>query len=254
MAMAAAQGMYDQIGEYIAEFQQTIQRVRYASKPVVVATHQKVLGGGAEMTMACENPVCAAETYLGLVELGVGLIPAGTGTMRMAAYAAERAPDDHPSNIQAYLRDYFETIAMAEVAESASQAVEMGFLPEHTKIVMHEDRRLHVAKQEVIRLSEQGYLPPPVRNEIRVLGEKTLSAIKVSLRQYREGNYISEYDEFLATKLAYVMCGGELSAPQDVHEDYLLELEREVFLSLLGEEKTMERVQHVLETNKPLRN
>ena len=254
MAMAAAQGMYDQIGEYIAEFQETIQRVRYASKPVVVATHQKVLGGGAEMTMACENPVCAAETYLGLVELGVGLIPAGTGTMRMAAYAAERAPDDHPSNIQAYLRDYFETIAMAEVAESASQAVEMGFLPEHTKIVMHEDRRLHVAKQEVIRLSEQGYLPPPVRNKIRVLGEKTLSAIKVSLRQYREGNYISEYDEFLATKLAHVMCGGELSAPQDVHEDYLLELEREVFLSLLGEEKTMERVQHVLENNKPLRN
>ncbi|PEN14028.1 3-hydroxyacyl-CoA dehydrogenase [Longibacter salinarum] len=254
MAMAASQGMYDQIGEYIAEFQQTIQKVHYATKPVVVATHQRVLGGGCEMTMACTHPVCSAETYIGLVELGVGLIPAGTGTMRMAAYAAERAPDDHPSNIQAYLRNYFETIAMAEVAESAPQAIEKGFLPEHTKIVMNEDRRLHVAKEEVKSLSEQGYTAPPVRNKVRVLGEKTLAAIKVSLRGYREGNFISEYDEFLATKLAYVMCGGDLSSPQDVHEDYLLELEREVFLSLLGEEKTMARVQHILEHNKPLRN
>jgi len=254
MAMAAAQGMYDQIGEYIAEFQDTIQKVHYATKPVVVATHQRVLGGGCEMTMASTHPVCAAETYIGLVELGVGLIPAGTGTMRMAAYAAERAPDDHPSTIQAYLRNYFETIAMAEVAESAPQAIEMGFLPEHTKVVMNADRRLHVAKQEVVALSEQGYSAPAVRNKIRVLGEKTLAAIKVSLAGYRDGGFISEYDEFLATKLAHVMCGGELSSPQDVHEDYLLELEREVFLSLLGEEKTMARVQHILEHNKPLRN
>jgi 3-hydroxyacyl-CoA dehydrogenase len=254
MAMAAAQGMYDQIGEYIAEFQDTIQKVHYATKPVVVATHQRVLGGGCEMTMASTHPVCAAETYIGLVELGVGLIPAGTGTMRMAAYAAERASDDHPSNIQAYLRNYFETIAMAEVAESAPQAIDMGFLPEHTKVVMNADRRLHVAKQEVIALSDQGYSAPAVRNKIRVLGEKTLAAIKVSLAGYRDGGFISEYDEFLATKLGHVMCGGELSSPQDVHEDYLLELEREVFLSLLGEEKTMARVQHILEHNKPLRN
>jgi 3-hydroxyacyl-CoA dehydrogenase len=254
MAQAAQQGQYDQIGAYIAEFQDTIQRVRYAAKPVVVATHQRVLGGGCEMAMACTHPVCAAETYLGLVELGVGLIPAGTGTMRMAAYASKRAPTDNPSDIQPYLRKYFETIAMAEVAESAPQAVEMGFLPEHTKVVMNADRRLHVAKQEVIALSEQGYAPPPVMNEITVLGEKTLASFKAALHQYKESGYISEYDEFLATKLGHVLCGGELSGPQTVHEDYLIELEREVFLSLLGEEKTMARVEHMLKHNKPLRN
>jgi len=254
MAMAAQQGKYDQIGAYIAEFQDTIQRVRYATKPVVVATHQKVLGGGCEMAMASPHPVCAAETYIGLVELGVGLIPAGTGTMRMAAYASERAPTDNPSDIQPYLRKYFETIAMAEVAESAPQAIEKGFLPEHTKVVMHADRRLHVAKQEVVALSEQGYVPPPVMNEITVLGEKTLSTFKVALHQYKEGGYISAYDEFLATKLGHVLCGGTLSSPQTVHEDYLIDLEREVFLSLLGEEKTMARVEHMLKTNKPLRN
>ncbi len=254
MAMAAAQGMYDQIGEYIAEFQETIQRVRYASKPVVVATHQKVLGGGCEMAMACTNPVVAAETYIGLVELGVGLIPAGTGTMRMAANAARRAPTDNPSDIQPFLRTYFETVAMAEVAESGPQAIEKGFLPEHARIVMNADRRLHVAKQEVLRLSEEGYAPPPVMNKITVLGEKTLASFKVALHQYKKGGYISEYDEFLATKLGHVLCGGDLSSPQEVHEDYLIELEREVFLSLLGEEKTMERVQHMLENNKPLRN
>jgi 3-hydroxyacyl-CoA dehydrogenase len=119
---------------------------------------------------------------------------------------------------------------------------------------MHTDRRLYAAKQRVISLSEQGYMPPPVMNNIKVLGQKTLSTFKVALMQYREGNYISEYDEHLATKLATVMCGGELSAPQSVHEDYLLELEREVFLSLLGEEKTQARINHMLQHNKPLRN
>jgi 3-hydroxyacyl-CoA dehydrogenase len=254
MAMAASQGAFDVIDQYISEFQETIQRVRYAEKPVVVATHQRVLGGGCEMAMACPHPVAAAETYIGLVELGVGLIPAGTGSMRFAAKAAREAPNDNHNAIQDHLRPYFETVAMAEVAESAAQGIEMGFLPENTRVVMHEDRRLHVAKQEVLRLSEEGYAPPPVMTKIKVLGEKTLSTFKVALMQYREGNYITEYDEFLATKLATVLCGGELSSPQKVHEDYLLELEREVFLSLLGEEKTMARVQHMLEHNKPLRN
>jgi len=254
MAMAASQGAFDVIDQYISEFQDTIQQVRYAEKPVVVTTHQRVLGGGCEMAMACPNPVAAAETYIGLVELGVGLIPAGTGSMRFAAKAAREAPNDNPNAIQDHLRPYFETVAMAEVAEGAAQGIEMGFLPENTRVVMHEDRRLHVATQEVLRLSEEGYAPPPVMNTIKVLGEKTLSTFKVALMQYREGNYISEYDEFLATKLGTVMCGGELSSPQEVHEDYLLELEREVFLSLLGEEKTQARIQHMLEHNKPLRN
>ena len=254
MAMAASQGDFDVIDQYISEFQDTIQQVRYAEKPVVVTTHQRVLGGGCEMAMACPNPVAAAETYIGLVELGVGLIPAGTGSMRLAAKAAKEAPNDNHNAIQDHLRPYFETVAMAEVAESAAQGIEMGFLPENTRVVTHEDRRLHVAREEVLRLSEEGYAPPPVMNKIKVLGEKTLSTFKVALMQYREGNYISEYDEHLATQLGKVMCGGTLSSPQEVHEDYLIELEREVFLSLLGEDKTQARIQHMLEHNKPLRN
>jgi len=254
MAMAASQGAFDVIDQYIDEFQDTVQHVRYATKPVVAAPHQRTLGGACEISMACPNPVADAETYIGLVELGVGLIPAGTGTMQLAAKAAEEAPDDHHSAIQSHLRPYFETVAMAEVAEGAAEGIEMGFLPETTRIVMHEDRRLYAAKQTVLRLSEEGYRAPPVRNAITVLGKKTLSTFKVALMQYREGGYISEYDEYLATKLATVMCGGELSAPQTVHEDYLLELERETFLSLLGEEKTQERVNHMLQHNKPLRN
>jgi 3-hydroxyacyl-CoA dehydrogenase len=254
MAMAASQGAYDVIDQYIDEFQDTVQRVRYATKPVVAAPHQRTLGGACEISMACPTPVADAETYIGLVELGVGLIPAGTGTMRLAAKAAREAPGDHHSTIQAHLRPYFETVAMAEVAEGAAEGIEMGFLPETTRIVMHEDRRLYAAKQTVLRLSEEGYRPPPVMNDITVLGEKTLATFKVALMQYREGGYISAYDEHLATKLATVMCGGELSAPQSVHEDYLLELEREVFLSLLGEEKTQARINHMLQHNKPLRN
>jgi len=254
MAMATSEGAFDVIGQYIDEFQQTVQQVRYASKPVVVAPHQRALGGGCEMAMACPHPVASAETYIGLVELGVGLIPAGTGTMRLAAKAAKEAPNDNHNAIQDHLRPYFETVAMAEVAESAHQGIEMGFLPDNTRIVMHDDRRLYAAKREVVRLSEQGYAPPPVMNSITVLGEKTLATFKVALMQYREGNYISAYDEHLATKLGTVMCGGKLSSPQDVHEDYLIELEREVFLSLLGEEKTQDRIQHMLEHNKPLRN
>ncbi len=254
MAMAASQGAYDVIEQYIQEFQDTVQRIRYAEKPVVVAPHQRALGGGCELAMACPQPVASAETYIGLVELGVGLIPAGTGTMRMAAKAYNEAPNDRHNTIQEHLRPYFENVAMAEVAESAVQGIEMGYLPESTQLVMHDDRRLYAAKQRVLQLSEAGYVPPAVMNKVKVLGEKTLSTFKVALMQYREGNYITEYDEFLATKLGTVMTGGKLSSPQEVHEDYLIELEREVFLSLLGEDKTQARINHMLEHRKPLRN
>jgi 3-hydroxyacyl-CoA dehydrogenase len=254
MAMAAAQQKFDLIEEYIEQFQATIQQIRYATKPVVVATHQRVLGGGCEMAIACPNPVADSETYIGLVELGVGLIPAGTGTMRMAEQAAKRAPNDNHSAIQPYLRKYFENIAMAEVAESAAQGKAMGYLAEHAPVVMNSDRRLYVAKQEVLRLSEEGYLPPPVSTDIQVLGRKTAAAFEVALHQYRNGDYISDYDVHLGKKLAHVITGGNLSAPQTVHEDYLIDLEREAFMSLLGEQKTMERVQYMLENRKPLRN
>ncbi len=255
VAMALAMGQVDELEPFLQSFQDAVFRIRYATKPVVVATHQRVLGGGCEMTIACPHPVLAAETYMGLVELGVGLIPAGGGTTMMTARAAELATDaDFPSEVQPWLRQHFEQIAMAKVAESAHQAREMNYVDDNAVIVMNDARRFHVAKQEVVRLSEQGYLPPPVRTNIMVLGAPGRAQFDVALHQFQEGNYISEYDNYLAHRLAWVMTGGDLTAPAEVHEDYLLELEREVFLSLLGEEKTQARIQSILTTNKPLRN
>jgi 3-hydroxyacyl-CoA dehydrogenase len=255
MVMALAMGQSDLIETFIKGFQDTILRVRYAGKPVVVAAHQRVLGGACEMTLACPHPVAAAETYIGLVELGVGLIPAGCGTMLMTAKAAEAAANrDRPSEIQPFLRKNFEQIAMAKVATSALMAQEMGYLPHGAVIVMNDARRFHAARAEVVRLSEQGYLPPPPRTHIPVLGAPGRAQFEVALYQYEWGDYISAYDHFLASKLAWVMTGGALTAPAEVHEQYLLDLEREVFLSLLGEEKTQARIQSILTTNKPLRN
>ncbi len=254
VAMAVASGQFDMLNEAIAGFQRAIQRVRYATKPVVVAPHHMTLGGACEMTLACPNPVVAAETYIGLVELGAGLIPAGTGTMRMAAKASALAPNGFPSEIQAYLQKYFEQMAMAKVATSAREGQEMGYVADHAQVVMNADRRFFVAKQEVIRRSEEGYLPPPVLTHIKVLGRPAAAAMEVGAYQFLQGKYISEYDFFLAKKLAHVLTGGDLTGPQEVHEDYLLDLEREAFLSLLGEPKTQERIMHLLQHNKPLRN
>ena len=255
VAMALMMGEVSDLEPFIAKFQEAVFKIRYATKPVVVATHQRVLGGGCEMTMACPNPVLAAETYIGLVELGVGLIPAGGGTTMMAARAAELAAEaDRPSEIQPFLRQHFETIAMASVATSAYEAIDKHFVGEDAVVVMNDARRFHVAKAEVIRLSEQGYRPPAVRTAIPVLGAPGRAQFEIALHQFEEGGYVSEYDHYLGSRLAWVMTGGDLTAPAEVHEDYLLELEREVFLSLLGEEKTMARIESILTTNKPLRN
>ncbi len=255
VAMAVMMGQVSDLEPFIKAFQDAVFKIRYATKPVVVATHQRVLGGGCEMTMACPNPVLAAETYIGLVELGVGLIPAGGGTTMLTARAAELAANqDRPSEIQPFLRQHFEQIAMAKVAESAQQARDMNLVAEDAIIVMNDARRFHVAKHEVVRLSEQGYRPPAVRNAIPVLGAPGRAQFEIALYQFQQGGYVSEYDQHLGSRLAWVMTGGDLTGPAEVHEDYLLELEREVFLSLLGEEKTMARIQSILTTNKPLRN
>lgn len=254
VAMAVGMGQFDQLEAFLKRFQDAVQRVRYATKPVVVATHQRVLGGACEITMACPNPVAAAESYIGLVELGVGLIPAGTGTMRLAAQAAANAPNDHVSEIQPWIEKYFMTVAQASVATSARQAQEMGFLAPNAQVVMNAERRLHVAREEVLRLSKEGYLPPPVATHIHVLGLPGRAPMELGLNQFLGGHYVSEYDAHLGRQLAYVITGGNLTADQYVHEDYLLELEREVFLSLLGEEKTQARIMSILETGKPLRN
>ena len=252
MAFALEQGDFKLLDRYIVAFQQTMQRVHYAAKPVVVAVHQRALGGGCELVMASPHPVAAAESYLGLVELGVGLIPAGTGTMRLAARAA-RESVGYDSDLQAFVRKYFEIVATASVAASARQAQEMGFLPQHAPVVMNMDRRFHVAAQEVIRLSEQGYMPS-VFAPIRVLGRPGYAAMQMGVYQMHQGRYITDYDRFLAGRLAHVITGGHLSGPQEVSEAYLLDLEREVFLGLLGEHKTQERIRGLLTTNKPVRN
>ncbi len=250
-----AQMMGADLEPFIEGFQRAVLAIRYSTKPVVVATHQQVLGGGAEMTIACPHPVLAAETYMGLVELGVGVIPGGAGTMMMTAKAAELANDaGFPSEVQPFLRKHFEQIAMAKVATSARQAQAMNMVGSEATVVMNANRRFHVAHAKVVALSESGYLPPPVRTHIPVLGADGRAQFEVALHQFEEGRYISAYDHYLASRLAYVMTGGALTAPAEVHEDYLLELEREVFLSLLGEEKTQARIQSILTTNKPLRN
>ncbi len=248
------QGQMKPVVEAVENFQKTVQRIHYASKPVVTAIHQKTLGGGCEIAMGSAQVVAATETYMGLVELGVGLIPAGAGTMRMAVRAAAKAPQLNPSHVQPFVQQAFETIAMAKVATSGFEAKELGYLLPENKVVMHEDRRLHAAKHEVIALYEQGYRPPEVNNAVYVVGKPGKAPLMTGVYQMKEGGYVSEYDMYLAERLAHILTGGDLSGPQTVHEDYLLELEREVFLSLLTEKKTQARVESILKTNKPLRN
>ncbi|MFQ5633502.1 MAG: enoyl-CoA hydratase/isomerase family protein, partial [bacterium] len=254
VAQVLLEGKFDLLEKITRRFQEMIMRIRYARKPVVAAVQGMALGGGCEITMASAQVAAATETYIGLVELGVGFIPAGCGTTYLTAQAAHRAASEFSSDIQTTLNQAFQTIATAKVATSAHEATELDLLRKDTRIVMNPDRRLHVAREEVIRLAHQGYLPPPVRNAIPVLGQPGRAVLEVAAHQMQQAGYASEYDRYLAGRLAYIMTGGAISAPTTVHEDYLFELEREVFLSLLGEKKTQERIQSILTTNKPLRN
>ncbi|MDJ0706757.1 MAG: 3-hydroxyacyl-CoA dehydrogenase NAD-binding domain-containing protein [Leptolyngbyaceae cyanobacterium MO_188.B28] len=242
------------IAQVIVQFQTLMQRIHYFPKPIVAAVQGRALGGGCELAMACPQVVAAAESYIGLVELGVGLIPGAGGIMRMAAIAAERAATDSHQHIQPFLKSAFETIAMAKVANSAYEAKELGFLSPSAQIVINADRRLYVAKQEVLRLDREGYYPPAERNAVRVLGRPARTVFEHAAYIMLQGGFISEYDRYLADRLAYVITGGDLTAPALVHEDYLLQLERETFLPLLDQKKTQERVMHLLKTKKPLRN
>ncbi len=254
MGMMAQSGQFDAIARLIVQFQSLMQRIHYFPKPIVAAVQGRALGGGCELVMACPHVVAAAETYIGLVELGVGLIPGAGGIMRMVARATERALTETPSQIQPFLRQAFETIAMAKVSNSAYEAQELGYLPCNARIVMDGDRRLTVAKAEILHLNQIGYAPPPEQNSIMVLGRPTRAMLEHAAYIFNQGGYASEYDRYLASRLAYVMTGGELTAPSLVPEDYLLQLERETFIPLLSQPKTQERIAHMLKTKKPLRN
>ncbi len=251
--MLAVEQEWDELDFAVRTFQRTVMRIRHSAVPVVVAPHGLTLGGGCEMTLHADGVQAAAETYIGLVEVGVGLIPAGAGTKEMAARIAERYVDgDIELN---YWRDILTLIATAKVATSALEAIQIGLLrPHHTRLSFNRQKQLRDAKAYVLLLAEQGYVPPQPRTQIRVLGRTALGAVEASLYQMWQAGYITEYDRHVTRKLAYVLAGGDLTGVQYVSESYLLDLERETFLSLCGERKTLERIQHTLQTGKPLRN
>lgn len=244
---------HNAIANLLDKFQTVVQRIHYFHKPIVAAVKGRALGGGCELAMACPHVVADAETYIGLVELSVGLIPAAGGLMRMARWASGRAAADTPGDILPFVKRVFETIGMAKVAGSAHEGMELGFLGPTTKVVMNGDRRLYAAKQEVLCLDHLGYIPP-ARNPIHVLGQPARAMLEHMAYVMHQGGYISDYDRALAKRLAYVLTGGELTAPAHVDDAYLLRLERDNFLPLVDEAKTQERIIHMLQTKKPLRN
>jgi 3-hydroxyacyl-CoA dehydrogenase len=254
MGMMAQSGSLEGIANLIVAFQTLLQRIYYFPKPIVAAVQGRALGGGCELVMACPNVVAAAETYIGLVEVSVGLIPGAGGIMRMTSRVAERAASESPSHVHPFLKAAFETIATAKVSSSAYEGQALGFLPPTTQILMNGDRRLAVAKSTVLHLADSGYVAPPELNAIRVLGRPARAMLDHAAYVFQQSGYASEHDRYLANRLAYVMTGGDLTSPAFVHENYLLALERENFIPLLGLPKTQERVAHMLKTKKPLRN
>ncbi len=250
--MTAIEQEFDELNFMVKAFQDTMMRVRYSSIPVVTAPHGLALGGGCEMSMHADKVQAAAETYTGLVEFGVGLLPGGGGTKETAKRVAESIKEGDVEINK--LRDAFVNIATAKVATSAREAMNMNILREGADaITINQNRLLADAKQSVIELADGGYTMP-TKARVRVLGRSGLGTLLVGTHGFKLGNYASEHDKLIADKIAYVMCGGDLSAPQEVSEQYLLDLEREAFLGLCGTQKTLQRIQHMLQTGKPLRN
>jgi len=251
--MMAAEQEYDELNMAIKYFQDTMMRMRYSSIPTVAAPHGMSLGGGCELSMHADKVVAAAETYIGLVEFGVGVIPGGGGSKEMALRASDTfKKGDVQLNT---LQEYFLTIGMAKVATSAYEAFDLGILQKGKDIVVvNKDRQIATAKAHAKLMADAGYTQPVKRNDVLVLGKQALSMFLVGTDSMEASHYISEHDKKIANKLAYVMAGGDLSEPTLVSEQYLLDLEREAFLSLCTERKTLERIQHMLTKGKPLRN
>lgn len=250
--MYAIEQDYDELDFMVRAFQNTVMRIRYSSVPVVVAPHGRTLGGGCEMTMHADIAQAAAETYIGLVEVGVGLIPGGGGTKEFTKRVSDSLQEgDVELNA---LQNAFMNIATAKVALSAEEAREMGVLRKMDRISMNKDRQIADAKSAVLELADAGYTMPVQATNIKVQGKTGMALFAAGVSGMKMGRYISEHDEKIAMKIANVMCGGELSYAQEVSEQYLLDLEREAFVSLCGEKKTLERIQSILTGGKPLRN
>ncbi|HJQ13663.1 MAG TPA: 3-hydroxyacyl-CoA dehydrogenase/enoyl-CoA hydratase family protein [Anaerolineales bacterium] len=253
MAVGAQQGMWDMLESAVRKLQNLNMYMRYSPKPIVVAPAGLTLGGGCEITMHGSRVVAAAEMYIGLVELGAGVIPAGGGTKEMLRRIVN--PVMHIENAEplAALQRAFLQMGQAKVATSAEEARTMGILSPADRIVLNRDHLLMEAKREVLHLIASGY-KPPAPELIYAAGRDALAAIRIGAWMFKEGHYITPYDHYIAGKLAYVMCGGELTRPQWVSEQYILDLEREAILSLFGEERTQARMWNILQTGKPLRN
>jgi len=250
--MSAVEQEYDELGFAIKAFQDTVMRLRYSSVPTIVAPHGMTLGGGCEMTLHADKVIAAAESYIGLVEFGVGLLPGGAGTKEMTLRAAKtfEAGDVELNR----LREHFLAIAMAKVSTSAYEAFDLDILkPGKDLVVVNRDRQIATAKRYALQMVKDGYTQPTPQ-KVKVLGKQSLGMFLVGTDTMEKGLYISEHDKLIGNKIAYVMSGGNLSEPTYVSEQYLLDLEREAFLSLLTEKKTLQRIEHTLKTGKPLRN
>ncbi|GEQ85940.1 3-hydroxyacyl-CoA dehydrogenase [Patiriisocius marinistellae] len=251
--MMAAEQEYDELNAAVKYFQDTVMRLRYSSIPTVMAPHGMTLGGGCELTLHADRVVAAAESYIGLVEFGVGVIPGGGGSKEMALRASDMfQKGDVELNV---LQEHFLTIGMAKVSTSAHEAYDLDILkPGKDIVVVNTARQIATAKAVARQMADMGYTKPAPRNDVKVLGKQALGMFLVGTDSMQDSNYISEHDQKIANKLAYVMAGGDLSEPTLVSEQYLLDLEREAFLSLTGERKTLERLQHMIQKGKPLRN
>jgi 3-hydroxyacyl-CoA dehydrogenase len=255
MLMEAQDENWEDLDMMVRVFQNATMSLRYSPRPVVVAPFQMVFGGGCEMVLHADRVRAAAETYIGLVEVGVGIIPAGGGTKEMVV----RALDSIPKNVTdadpfPFLKRAFETIALAKVASSAAEARQLGFLSDEDTVSMNADRLIADAKKEVLALAGSGYVQPQQRTDILAMGLPALAALKLGIHQMKRGGYISEHDAEIGEQLARIMTGGNLNHATRVSEQYLLDLEREAFLSLIGKRQTQERMAHMLKTGKPLRN
>jgi len=251
--MMAIEQDYDEIDMAIRQFQNTMMRVRYSGIPVILAPHGLALGGGCEICLHADKVIAAAETYTGLVEVGIGVIPGGGGTKEFVLRAADEMHHGEPETIT--LQNRFLTIATAKVATSAKEAFGMGVYRQGIdEISINAGRRIADAKNAAVAMYDDGYVMPVQRTDIRVLGRSALGAMYAGINGMHKGKYATDHDVTVAKKLAYVMCGGDLSEQTMVSEQYLLDLEREAFLSLTAEKKTLERIQSILKTGKPLRN
>lgn len=251
--MMAAEQDFDELNFSVKAFQDTMMRVRYAKAPVIVAPHNLSIGGGCELSMHADKVVAHAETYIGLVEFGVGLIPGGGGSKEFAKRFSDGLKDgDIRIN---RLRDRFLTIGQAKVATSAYEGFDLGYLREGTdEVVVSRERQLTRAKAACIELADKGYTAPPKEKDITISGQEGLGIVYVGANTMMSGNYMSKHDQLISEKLGYVLCGGDISERVQVSEQYLLDLERKAFLELCAEKKTLERLQSMAQKGKVLRN